>query len=553
MKLTPKYLAFVCALTFPFFAQADKLSQNQPINLTNATVYLKGAELLGNVTVNVPEGESELILSNIAGKMNPETLSILADQGVLILSSQITRDYRETEKLSGEVQNIQDQIDRLKEFKIKDEIRLKTNQASLAVIENSKNLGHSAETALSVNEIHDLIVLVEKKTEAILTDNAEIEKSLEKINKEILQFEKLLSETKQKGVIPGSRIKVKLYSPKATTTQLQITYVVDNAGWIPTYDLYATKVNEPIQLTYKAKIYQNSGINWDNINITLSSGNPSQNNTIPTFHPWFLNEYQPPAPPRDMLQKQIPISESYQEMTTASYVSADASEQERKELVPQTISDYVITDNAGINTQYQINLPYTIPSDGKEHMVLIQREALQADYQYIAMPKWNNDVFLQATINDWQNLNLLPGTTTIYFENHYIGQSALKLNEIKNGLKLSLGIDNRIIIKREESKMEGATGIFGGNNIERKQGYLFSAINSRPDTVQLTVIDQLPVSQNEKIKIQDLQLENAEHNKVNGKLSWQLELKPQEEKTFEYHYKIRYPKEMTVIGLQFLK
>lgn len=557
MKLTPKYFALICSLTFPIFAQADRISQNQSINLTNATVYLKGAELLGNVTVNIPQGESEVVLSNIAGEINPESLSIFAEHDVLVLSSQITRDYREKESFSGEIQNIQDQIDRLKESKTKEEIKLKTNNASFTVIENSKNLERTKDNALSVNEIHDLIVLVEKKTEAILTDNAEIEKRLEEINKELAQFEQLLAATQQKGVVPGSRIKVKLQSPRAITTQLNIAYVTENAGWVPTYDIHATNVNEPIQLSYKAKIYQNSGINWDNVNITLSSGNPSQNREIPTFHPWFLSEYQPPQPiARD--RQNIAIHESNDHLSLELYESAKVASvaykpEEKKERLEKPISDYVVADNAGIYTQYQINLPYTIPSDGKTHMIFIQQEALEADYQYIAMPKWDNEVFLQATINDWQNLNLLPGTTTVYFENHYVGQGAINLDEIKNGLNLSLGVENRISVKREEIKTEGATGIFGGNNIERKQGYLFTAINARPDTVQLTIIDQLPVSQNEKIKIQDLQLQDAEHNAVNGKLSWQLELKPQETKNFEYHYKIRYPKEMNVTGLQFLK
>lgn len=550
MKSTPRYLALIGSLLFPLFAHAKIPSQNQAINLTNATVYLKGAELLGTVSLDIPQGESEIILSNIAGKINPESLSIFADHDILVLSSQITRDYREKEQFSGEIQNIQDQIDRLKELKIKEEIKLQTNLASLTVIDNSKNLERTKDNALSVNEIHDLIVLVEKKTEEILTSNADIDKKLEEINKELTQFEKLLASTKQKGVVPGSRIKVKLHAPKATSTQLNIAYMVDNAGWIPTYDIHATEVNEPIQLSYKAKIYQNSGINWDNVNITLSSGNPSTNTTIPSFHPWFLHEYQLPEVTERDRQKLAVIS-SQDHLALASYESYQI--EDKKVNLAKPISDYIVTENTGINTQYQINLPYSIPSDGKEHQVFIQQKNLDAEYQYIAMPKWNNDVFLQATINDWQNLNLLPGNMSIYFENHYIGQSTLKLDDINNGLNLSLGIENRIIVKREESKTEGSSGIFGGSNIERKQGYLFTAINSRPDAVQLTIIDQLPVSQNEKIKVQDLQLQDAEHNTLNGKLSWQLELQPQEEKSFEYHYKIRYPKEMNVIGLQFLK
>lgn len=176
-----------------------------------------------------------------------------------------------------------------------------------------------------------------------------------------------------------------------------------------------------------------------------------------------------------------------------------------------------------------------------------------AEYQYIAIPKLSSNAYLQATIKDWQSLNLLPGVTSLYFENHYIGQGILKLNDLQQGLNLSLGIEKRIIVEREEVKTQGTSGIFSGNNIERKLGYTIKATNSRPDNIKLTVIDQLPVSQNEQIKIQDLQLGSGIHNIITGNLSWELNLKENESETIEYRYKIRYPKEMNIEGLQSLE
>lgn len=557
MKRLPHYILLISALTLPFFASGNTIAKTQPVHLTDATIYLKGAELKSQTTVSVPKGESDIILSNIAGNVNPETLSIFADQDVLILSSQFTKDYREKETLTGEIQNIQDQIDLLKDQQTTDIIRLKTNKAALTIIDNSKNLERTKENALSVNEINDLINLVEKKTEQLLTDNAQIESRLTKINDDINHLEQLLEKTKQKGVEPGARIKIRLYAPKATSTKLDITYVVNNAGWIPTYDIHTTSVNQPIELTYKAKLYQNSGIAWDNINIILSSGNPSQNTTIPTLTPWYLSEsvsvqylsdhemgneivFQ------DMVLPETSIRYDYEAKRQAPIAAPSLQKQ-------KTLEEYVVADNGGINTQYIINIPYTIPSDGKEHTIFIQRAALAAEYQYIAIPKLSSNAYLQATIKDWQSLNLLPGVTSLYFENHYIGQGILKLNDLQQGLNLSLGIEKRIIVEREEVKTQGTSGIFSGNNIERKLGYTIKATNSRPDNIKLTVIDQLPVSQNEQIKIQDLQLGSGIHNIITGNLSWELNLKENESETIEYRYKIRYPKEMNIEGLQSLE
>ena len=543
MKRFPRYIILASALTLPIFAYSSTITKAQPVHLTHATVYLKGAELNSQVALSVPEGESEIILSNIASNVNPETLSVFADQDVLILSSQFTKDYREKETLMGETQNIQDQINLLKDQQTTDIIRLQTNRAALTIIDNSKNLERTKENALSVNEINDLINLVEKKTEQLLTDNAQIETRLSKINEDIAQLERLLTSTKQKGVEPGARIKIKLYAPKATNTMLDIRYVVNNAGWIPTYDIHTLAIDKPIELTYKAKLYQNSGIQWNDVNITLSSGNPSQNITLPTLTPWYLSEALP-------LDNKVLYGEiRYDYESASSKIDAESSFRQATPQKQKTIEEYVVADNDGINTQYSINIPYTIPSDGKEHTIFIQRAELTADYQYIAIPKLNPDAYLQATIKDWQSLNLLPGTTSLYFENHYIGQGMLKLNDLKYGLSLSLGIEKRITVERDEVKTKGATGIFSGNNIERKLGYTIKATNSRPDDIKLTIVDQLPVSQNEQIKIQDLQLGGGTHYVPTGNLSWTLDLKENAHQEIEYSYKIRYPKEMNIDGL----
>lgn len=549
MKFTMKKLVLACALVFPMVVQAEMLQSVAPVKLTNATVFLKGAELSSEISVTIPQGESEVVLSNVAGNIDPQTLSVFADNNVLVLSSMVARDYLEEEVVSSDIQVFQEKIEFLKAQQTIEEIKRQTIAATLDVINNSKGLERTKEKALSVAELTELVALVESKMQTLLTDQADVKKNLDKIATEIRKLEQQVQQEKSKGVIPGARVKVKLYAKEALTTNLRLSYVVDSAGWMPTYDIYADKVNAPINLMYKAKLFQNTGIDWDNVSITLSTGNPARNATVPNLRPWYLDVD---------ISRDINISTTSKSKSMSEYSNAYMGDvvMESKELqvpVPRrelqsSLAGYVTTNAEGINTQYKIDIPYTIPSDGQGHMIFIQSTELAADYHYVSVPKLDSNVYLQATINNWQNLNLLPGQTNLYFENSYVGQSHLAFNKVEEGLSLSLGVENRIIVKREEDKKKGSAGFFGGN-AERKLAYTIKVSNARPDAIQFKLIDQLPVSQNEQIKFLDMQFKGAKHDVKTGEIIWETALKPNENRTFEYNYKIRYPKDLSVMGL----
>ena len=126
-----------------------------------------------------------------------------------------------------------------------------------------------------ITEIKNLIYASEKKKTIYQKEISEIKKQLTELN---------VSEKVQTG-----EIKVKLNTATAVSLDLVIKYNVTNAGWFPIYDLKAEKINAPLQLTYKAHVYQSTGNNWDNIKLTLSTSDPNTNNLKPDVSPKYLN------------------------------------------------------------------------------------------------------------------------------------------------------------------------------------------------------------------------------------------------------------------------
>src|SRR5207237_909520 len=120
-------------------------------------------------------------------------------------------------------------------------------------------------------------------------------------------------------------------------------------------------------------------------------------------------------------------------------------------------------DENQLSVDFDIQLPYSIPSDSKAHTVDVQSYNIPASYSYFAVPKLDKDAFLLARVTKWEELNLLPGNANIYFEGAYVGQSFIDPRNAKDTLDFSLGRDKKIVVMREKKKDLNSTKFIGSN------------------------------------------------------------------------------------------
>lgn len=524
---------------------------NQPVqavNLTDVTVFLRGAELFSSGSFAIPAGESELVLSNVAGRLNEQSLSISADNGVMVLSSGVRNDYLQEREVSPQAQKIQDELDAARLEREGLQIQINVINEQLAVLQANRRLAQDG-ASVSVEELNRMMDFVAERVSAALKTQAQVLLDMQKLDERIAKLEQQLQEEQNKDFQPGGRIVVKLYSAQATTTQLRMSYVVSDAGWVPTYDLLVPEVNAPIHMTYKARVFQNTGINWDKVNLTLSTGNPSQGVQAPHMAPWYVNVDRPELYGVAASSSVSPIDEEKSVMADMVTAAPMTRASRRAPVRSNTLDGYVTTNAQGINTSFEIAIPYSVPSDGKGHMIMVQSAELQADYRYVVTPKLDPDAFLQARVSDWQSLNLLPGATNVYFENSFVGQGQISLDQIKDGMDISLGRDKRVIVQRiEDQNNRETTGFFGGS-AQRTFAYTLRVNNTRSDAVKLVIVDQIPVSQDSDITLSDLKLAGAQHDDKTGELKWTLDVKPAEQHNITYSFALRYPKDARIMGL----
>jgi hypothetical protein len=220
---------------------------------------------------------------------------------------------------------------------------------------------------------------------------------------------------------------------------------------------------------------------------------------------------------------------------TSSF-SADDGYLEKQELAPV---DQVENQTS---IDFDIKTAYTINSDNKNTVVDMDIYSLNANYEYYCVPKIDKDAFLIANILDWEKYNLLAGEANIFFENTFVGKSILDLRYVTDTLKISLGRDKSIVVKREKIK-DYTTRQFIGSKKEETKAWQLSIKNNKQQTINIVVYDQIPVSTLEEIEVTTDNLSGGNFNKENGEVKWKLNLEPATKKDIDLKYKIKYPKD----------
>lgn len=542
MTLFPRFNTTLVAASV--LLACSGLAQAQNVTLNDVTVFIRGAELFNSSKVTLPAGESEIVFTNIASGLNEQSLMLDADNGVVVQSFSIKRDFL-TENLSPEVEQLTKQIDDETREQSKLNVQREVIQAQLAVLESNRALGSEKEGA-SVEQVNQMLELVSRRMSEVLLADIDIKEKIAAIDKNIEKLKSQLAEAQEKTGQAVNQVVVKFYTPKAVTSNVKLSYVIPDAGWVPTYDVRVNSITQPVKLSYKANVFQNSGINWDKVNLTLSSGNPSEGAQAPQLQPWYLDFYQDYSSSK-MAMSMVKPAPAPAPVAEMAYGAAD--EQSEASRARKSLSDYVVTDAGGVNTRFSISLPYNIASDGKGHSVTIKDVEVQGDYRYVVVPKIEPDAFLQVQLKDWEKLNLLPGKSSIFFEGSFVGQGYINIAEAKETLDLSLGRDKKIIVNRENEKQLTSKAEFFGNSVSQQYSFATSVKNTRKEPIKLVVMEQMPLSRDSAIVIEGLKYDGASYDKDTGNVQWALDLPANQAQKFTLSYTVKYPKDKRVTNL----
>ncbi|RKS87093.1 uncharacterized protein (TIGR02231 family) [Orbus hercynius] len=527
---------FVCSIP-TITLQALASESTAKVDLTKVTLYLSGAELQGTSVVKVPKGESEILLIGLAKTINPNSINVGLNNKAMILSTTLVDDYMVQKSSSDKQMALTTALKKLEDEKAVLSIKLAAVNEEIALLK-----GNRIDTIIkpngSINDAKQVMGFVKENLITALTEQRAIELKQAELQKSIKQYQLQINQEDRGDNLPQKAIKVKIYSDESIELPISLSYITPEAGWEPIYDVRVKDISSPVGLTYKANVYQYSGLNWNNIDLTLSTANPSQGITAPELAPWNISLYD---------SKRYGVSNAKTVLYEAkqSEVNYDVLQQKNN------VINYIVTDNNGLNLQFNIKLPYTITGYSNDNILVLQQRDAAAQYRYIAIPKLDNHVFLQAQITHWDTLALLPGKSTVFYAGNYVGEGYLTTQGVKDTLNISLGRDNEIIVARNQDLNETSKPSFFGNEVSQKFAYTIDVKNLKEREINMTVYDQLPVIENKTITLDDTKYSGASYDKDTGLLTWQIHLAAKETKQLPFSFKITYPKDKAdnIIGL----
>ncbi|MGC4040693.1 MAG: DUF4139 domain-containing protein [Flavobacterium sp.] len=532
------------------FAYASVIAQ-KPIFTTAkvkaATVYSNAAELSQTTAVNLPAGTSEIVIKNVADYLNENTIQIGAPKSVTVLSVQFTQNYiseYEIDETNPVIKKVRDSISWTQREIKKVQNEKYSNQQATVLLDANKSVG-GANSGLNVNELMKLVDFYRTKRTELDNLVLALGEKETKLNEKLKNLnDKLQVNTEKEDKNSRGKLIVQVMNETAGLVNLDVNYITNNASWTPFYDLRADNISSPINMMYKAQVIQNTGVDWKKVNLTLSSGNPNQNNQAPLLNAWFLAYSNPQL----WARKDVKYAANAKVNVIQSTIAMRGFKEEESKEDVSSLSNYTSINENQLNISFDIDIPYDILSNAKPHSVALKEIKLPATYKYYAVPRVEKEAFLLAEINDYSKFNLLPGEANIIFEGLYVGKTAINPNQTADTLNLSMGRDKKISIKREKVAEKSGTRLLSSKK-EQTFTYDITVRNNKKEAISLLLKDQYPLSTDKEMEIELLQSDEAKENKETGILTWMMKLNPNETKKVRVSYKVRYPKDKIIDNL----
>ena len=527
--------------------------------VTQVTVYPDRARVTRQGTDEVTAETQKIILDELPTTLLPDSVRVSGRGTARVRIQGVDTKwhyYTETpttrvRELEQEIQRLEDENRGIADRKAGLLARMKyLDGLASATLEFAKGLSRGRTT---IEDQTQLVTFLAEQDTAIRTEIRGLDVTQRDLNK---QLDKLRNELKQvQNARPRQRyratIEVVVTEPGNFT--IELSYVVQNAGWQPLYDLRWLENNggRKLNLTYLAQITQSTGEDWPGVALAVSTARPALNQQLPELNPWYINVFVPHPPPQ---AKRMMARSAGAPMPAAA---PPADEMVEAAFAMQTMAAPVMeaeiataeVETSGVAVTFKIGGSTDIPSDGAPHKTTIQTFELDPKVDYLSIPKHTDAVFRRLTVTNTTAAPFLAGPGNLFVGEEFIGTTHLEYAPSGEKMELLFGVEERVTVSRELIKRD-VDKTFLRDNRQLRYGYKIEVQNLLNAAATIEIHDHIPVSRHEqiKVKLEQTTPEPSERSDLNL-LEWQLTLQPSAKGVVQYSYLVEHPRSLLVVGL----
>lgn len=501
--------------------------------ITAATIFLRGAQVFSTAQAQVDAGINDVIITGIPTDINEQSIQVMGYGNFTVLSVSSRKNFlNATEYPRPEIKQLKDSIEALMIQLEEDQSKKFAYDQEESVVTVNKSIG-GANNGVIVADLEDAANFVRNRLIEIRGKMQAVNKRIRLNQEKLARLNNQLNQANNLAGLTQTEIVVTVSASAKGLIGMELNYVINNAGWEPFYDIKSKGSNNPLELNYKAKVYQNTGIKWDNIKLTLSSGDPNNNGIKPEIEPWRLNFIEP-----------VQIYQDKAVLRKSDYAGSDIALMESA----PAMSPGASIARKEFSENFEINIPYSVETGGRPAYVDLKSYTIPAVYQQATVPKIEESAYIVALMYDWEKLSLVPAEANVFFEGAYVGQTYLNTQVSTDTLTISLGRDKGIIVKREQLQDLNTEKYIGGSK-KATYTYKITLRNTKTTPVNIVVEDQLPLVEQSSIEVKVLDTQNALYDPVSGKLKWNLTIPSGTAKSVQFSFEVKYPKDKVISGL----
>ena len=518
--------------------------------ITAVTVYPDRAKISCSAEIEVETGTHQIIIDDLPLTLEPDSVrtSGVGSAQVRLLGVDVRRHHYE-ETPAAQVRELERAIEALL-----DELRILEDDKAgwlahanylsglrQATTEFAKGLSRGKSTIEDQKQLTQFLQeqdsAVRSAVRGLDSEQREMKRRLDKLQRDL----KAVSSAR-----PRQRYQARIEVEVLTDGNFQpeLTYLVRNAGWQPLYDVRLTDGGE-VSIGYLAQITQNTGQDWQGVDLVVSTARPALNQRLPELKPLFVDEFRPPQPrmKKAAVRSAMPAAASFAAEAAPEPVPAAAPPPIEAEVVVAAIQD------SGTAVSFAVSGKSDIPSDGSPHKTTLTQFSLLPNLDYLAIPKHTDAVYRRAKLTNSSASPLMAGPANLFVGDEFIGSSKIDYTPSNGEIELLLGVEERLTVEREMVKRDVDKRLLRDNR-QLRYGYEIKIKNLLQSVVKIELQDQIPVSRQEqiKIKLDKVQPEPAEKSELNI-LEWHLSLAASTEQTISYEYSVEHPRSLRVAGL----
>jgi uncharacterized protein (TIGR02231 family) len=559
MRIVLAITGLLCA-TLAQAASADEIPATSRVD--SVIIFPSGAEVTRAARLNLDKGEHAVIFSDLPAEAIPGSIRVEgnATAKLSIQSVDSRRRYiarADQASLQAERKRIEDEIERLRDARGLAQGEQDAAQTQKTLLTNLAELpGRApegqAQTPVPQTDWQQLLSLIATGMTQAQKNALDAEVKKRDLDRQIEDLEKKLSALAP-ARIEQTEVKVFVNADAPLEADLTVRYQVRNAAWVPRYDARldtGSKTEAPrLTLTRRAEIKQRTGEAWDNVAVQLSTTRPTVDASAPELksvtvdfepepRPVAATAPPPPAPAAKLYGLAAPRHARVR--AAGAQEAADAVAPAPLEIAEEVSS----VEAAPFQAVFNVPARLSIPANGDPKRVLLQEDFIEPGLTIRTVPKVDPRAYLYAKLTLPKGSSLLPGSVSLFRDGTFVGTGKLPVLAQGETYELGFGTDDQVRVRHSiVNEKRGETGLISSARTDSRS-YRITVKNMHERAVDLVVHDQIPVSENQDIKVEltgPTPPTRQDIDDKRGVLSFESKIDPEEERVIEFGYRVVWP------------